>query len=108
MNSNPIYHPLPKGTIVKLKARNMPERGETRPSRDADAMPGSVRKPGLDMNLIWPSTIEENQSKKPKKGARPRGHTILHTPKFKNWLKNLKLSLILTRGKNALEKFFDQ
>jgi hypothetical protein len=82
MNPNPIYHPLPRGTIVKLKARNKPERGETRRSRDA--VPSSARKPGLDMNLIWPSTIEENQSKKPKKGAWPRGHTILHTPKFKN------------------------
>jgi hypothetical protein len=25
--SDPIYHPSPRGTIVKLKARNKPERG---------------------------------------------------------------------------------
>jgi hypothetical protein len=53
--------------IVKLKARNKPKRGGTRRSKDADAMPGSARKPRPDMNLIWPSTIEDNQSKKAKK-----------------------------------------
>jgi hypothetical protein len=52
MNLNPIYHPLPRDMIVKLKARNKPERGGTRQSRDADAVLGSARKPGLDMNLI--------------------------------------------------------
>jgi hypothetical protein len=105
MNSNPIYHPFPKGMRVKLKARNKPERGGTRRSRDADAVPGSARKPRPDMNLIWSSTIEENQSKKPKKGARPGEHTTLHTQKFKNWLKNSKLSLIPMRSKSTLEKF---
>jgi hypothetical protein len=65
MNLNPIYHPLPRDMIVKLKARNKPERGGTRRSRDADAVLGSARKPGPDMNLIWLSTIEENQSRKP-------------------------------------------
>jgi hypothetical protein len=53
------------------------------------------------MKLIWPSIIEENQSKKPKKGAWPGEHTTLLTAKFKNWLKNLKLSLIPTRSKSA-------
>jgi hypothetical protein len=53
--------------IVKLKARNKIERGGTRRSKDADAVPGSARKHGSDMNLIWPSTIEENQSKKQRK-----------------------------------------
>jgi hypothetical protein len=38
-------------------------------------MPGSARKPGLDMIMIWPSIIEENQRKKLKKGAQPGGHT---------------------------------
>jgi hypothetical protein len=38
-------------------------------------VPGSARKPGPDMNMIWPSIIEENQSKKLKKGAQPGGHT---------------------------------
>jgi hypothetical protein len=71
-------------------------------------MPGSTRKPRPDVNLIWPSTIEENQSKKPKKGMRPGEHTTLHTPKFKNWLKNSKLSLIPIKNKNPLEKFSDQ
>jgi hypothetical protein len=52
MNPNPIYHPLPRGMIVKLKARNKPERGGTRRSRDTDAVPSSTRKPGPDMNLI--------------------------------------------------------
>jgi hypothetical protein len=108
MNPNPIYHPLPRGMIVKLKARNKPERGGTRRSRDIDTVPNTARKPGPDMNLIWSSTIEENQSKKPKKGAQPGEHTTLHTPKFKNWLKNSKLSLIPMRIKSALEKFSDQ
>jgi hypothetical protein len=93
--------------IVKLKARNKLEREGTRRSKDADAVPGNARKPESDMNLIWPSTIEENQSKKPKKGTRPGEHTTLHTPKFKNWLKNSKVSLIPTRSKSALEKFSD-
>jgi hypothetical protein len=52
MNLNPIYHPFPRGMIVKLKAINKLERGGTRQSRDDDAMPGSARKPGPDMNLI--------------------------------------------------------
>jgi hypothetical protein len=60
------------------------------------------------MNLIWPNTIEENQSKKPKKGVQPGEHTTFHTPRFKNWLKNLKPSLIPMKNKGALEKFFDQ
>jgi hypothetical protein len=60
MNPNPIYHPSPRSTIVKLKAKNKQEREGTRQSRDVDAVPGSARKPGLDMNLIYPSTIEEN------------------------------------------------
>jgi hypothetical protein len=46
MNPNPIYHPLPKDMIVKPKARNKPERRGTRQSRDANAMPGSVRNLG--------------------------------------------------------------
>jgi hypothetical protein len=29
MNPNLIYHPLPRGTVVKLKARNKPGRGGT-------------------------------------------------------------------------------
>jgi hypothetical protein len=60
MNPNPIYHPSPRGIIVKLKARNKLEKRGTRQSKDADAVPGSARKPGSDMNLIWLSTIEEN------------------------------------------------
>jgi hypothetical protein len=60
MNPNPIYHPSPRGMIMKLKARNKPVRGETRRSRDADIVPSNARKPGSNMNLIWPSTIEEN------------------------------------------------
>jgi hypothetical protein len=94
--------------IVKLKARNKPEKGGTRRSKGADAVPSSVRKPGSDMNLIWSSTIEENQSKKPKNDVRLGEHTTLHKPKFKNRLKNLKLSLIPTKSKRALEKFSDQ
>jgi hypothetical protein len=94
--------------IVKLKARNKPERGGTRRSRDADTVPSSARKPSPNMNLIWLSTIEENQSKKPKKSARSGEHTTFHTPKFKNWLKNSKLSLIPMRSKSTLEKFSDQ
>jgi hypothetical protein len=79
MNPNPIYHPLPRGLIVKLKARNKPERGGTRRNRDADAVPDSARKPGPDMTPIWLSIIEENQSKKLKKGERLGEHTTLHT-----------------------------
>jgi hypothetical protein len=94
--------------IVKLKARNKSEREGTRQRRNADIVPGSVRKPRPGMNLIWPSIIEGNQNKKPKKGARLREHTTLHTPKFKIWLKNSKLSLIPMRSKSALEKFSDQ
>jgi hypothetical protein len=90
---NPIYHSLPRGMKVKPKARNKLERGGTRRSRDTEAVPGNARKPGPDMNLIWPSTTEENQSKKPKKGAQPGEHTNFHTPRFKNRLKNSKLSL---------------
>jgi hypothetical protein len=108
MNPNPIYHPLPRDTIVKPKARNKPERGGTRQSRDADAMPSSARKSGPDMNLIWPSIWEENQSKKPKKGVQLGEHTTFHTPRFKNWLKNSKLSLTPMKNKGALEKFSDQ
>jgi hypothetical protein len=93
---------------VKLKARNKLERGGTRRSKDTDAMPGNARKPRPDMNLIWPSTTEENQSKKPKKGVQPGEHTTFHTPRFKNWLKNLKLSLNLMKNKGALEKFSNQ
>jgi hypothetical protein len=40
--------------------------------------------------------------------VRLREHTTLHKPKFKNWLKNLRLSLIPTKSKRALEKFSDQ
>jgi hypothetical protein len=68
MNPNPIYHPSPRSTIVKLKAKNKQEREGTRQSRDVDAVPSSARKPRLDMNLIYPSTIEENQSRKQKSG----------------------------------------
>jgi hypothetical protein len=71
-------------------------------------VPGSAKKPGPDMNLTWPSTIEENQNKKQKKVVRPGGHSTLHTPRFKNWLKNSKLSLIPMKNKSALEKFSDQ
>jgi hypothetical protein len=60
------------------------------------------------MSLIWPSTIEENQIKKSKKGVCSGGHSTLHTPRFKNWLKNSKLSLIPMKNKGALEKFSDQ
>jgi hypothetical protein len=108
MNPNPIYHPLPRDTIVKSKAKNKPERGGTRRSKDADAMPGSARKPEPDMNLIWPSIREENQSKKPKKGMQPGEHTTFHTPRFKNWLKNSKLSLTPMKNKGVIEKFSDQ
>jgi hypothetical protein len=71
-------------------------------------VPGNTRKPRIDMNLTWLSTIEENQNKKQKKGMRLGGHTTLHTPRFKNWLKNSKLSLILMENKGTLEKFSDQ
>jgi hypothetical protein len=106
MNPNQIYHPSSRGMIVKLKVKNKPEKIVISQSKDADVVPGSARKLGSDMNLIWPSIIEENQSKKSKKGARPRKH--YHTPKFKIWLKNSKLSLIPTRSKSTLEKFCDQ
>jgi hypothetical protein len=94
--------------IVKLKARNKLERGGTRRRRDTDTVPGSARKPRLDMNLIWPSTIEENQSKKPKKGTQLGEDTAFHTPRFKNLLKNSKPSLIPMKNKGTLEKFSDQ
>jgi hypothetical protein len=42
------------------------------------------------MNLIWPNTIEENQSKKPKKGVRTGGHTTLHTPKIQELAEELE------------------
>jgi hypothetical protein len=108
MNPNPIYHPLPRDTIVKPKARNKSERRGTSQSRDADTVPGSARKPRPDMNLIRPSTIEENQSWKLKKDVQPGEHTIFHTPRFKNWLKNSKLSLTPMKNRGALEKFSDQ
>jgi hypothetical protein len=52
MNLNLIYHPLPRGMIVKQKARNKPEKGGTRRSRDVDVVPGSTKKPRLDTKQI--------------------------------------------------------
>jgi len=80
MNPNPIYQLLLRGMIVKLKARNKLERGGTRQSKDAGTMPGSTKKPRPDMNLIWPSTIEENQSKRSKKDER-RIHPTIRSEK---------------------------
>jgi hypothetical protein len=38
--------------IVKLKARNKPEKGETRQSRDVDVASGSAKKPRPDTKKI--------------------------------------------------------
>jgi hypothetical protein len=63
---------------VKLRSRSKPEKEGTSRNRDANTVLGA-KKPGPDMNLTWPSTIEGNQNKKQNKGVWSGGHTTLHT-----------------------------
>ena len=62
--------------MVRPRLRSKPEKEKTSRNKDAKTMLGSAKKLRSDMSQNWPSTIEENQNEKSKKGARQIHPTI--------------------------------
>jgi hypothetical protein len=52
--------PFTQGHESETKSQKQARERRNKLKQGRDAVPGSAKKPGSDMNLTWPSTIEEN------------------------------------------------
>jgi hypothetical protein len=70
-------------------------------------VPDNEKKHRTHIGWSWPSTIREDQKKKPKKDEQP-GPTEPHTTRSEKHWKNSKQFHIPTKNKNDSEKFSEQ